>query len=96
MIRSFINKLRDPDEAFVLRLRMLASILPISFGVLLIVVMLIAMSMGKYAEAGSITSQFLICFRPIILYLSFIVILGSSIGFRVLHYYAKSKLIKKG
>lgn len=94
MGRSFINKLREPDEGFVLHLRMLASIVPIGFGVFLLVVMAIAMLIGKHAEADSFTSQCLVWFSHSSIYLAFVLILGSSVGLRVLYYYAKAKLNK--
>ncbi len=96
MSRSFINELHKPDEGFVLHLRMLASIVPIGFGVFLLVMMAIAMLIVRYAEADSVMSQCLVWFShsSLSLYLSLILILGPAIGFRILYYYSKAKLHK--
>ncbi len=94
MSRSFINKLREPDEGFVLHLRMLASIVPIGFGVFFLVMTTITMLVRKQAEAGSLMSQCLVWFSHLSSYLALVLILGSSIGLRILYYYAKAKLSK--
>jgi len=74
MGKSFVEKLREPDEDFLLHLRMLAQVIPIGLGFLLMIVLLITMLLtnflgrdilvphGQFRWTGLIA--FLIIFMP--------------------------------
>jgi hypothetical protein len=92
--RSFINKLRDPDEGFVLHLSMLASTVPLSFGIFFLIVGLVVMFVGKRAETGSELVHYLDISSRLLLYLAVILVLGSSIVLHLLKIYMRSKFRK--
>jgi len=94
MIRSFINKLRDPDENLLFQLTKLASIVPLAFGFLFFIFGLIVLLIGKQTVVGSAWVKFLnLASRPL-LYLALILILGSAIVFQLLKLYVRVKIKK--
>lgn len=94
MSSSFVKKLRDPDESFLLQLTRLASIVPLAFGFFFLIVGLVIMLVGRQAEAGSVLAHLLTLLSRPLSYLALILILGSSIALRLLKTYVKVKLKK--
>jgi hypothetical protein len=57
MGKSFIERLRDPDEDFLSHLRMLARIIPLGLGFFIVIVLLIIMVITKNSGTGTLVTQ---------------------------------------
>ena len=94
MSSSFVKKLRDPDESFLLQLTRLASIVPLGFGFFFLIVGLFVMLVGRQTEAGSVLAHFLTLLSRPLSWLALILVLGSSLVLHLLKIYVRVKLKK--
>ena len=91
MERSFFESLRNPNQDLILRLSMLAKIVPLVVGFIVIISLLsIAFFIKLTATEIVITAQF----KKIILYFIMVAILFPYIGLKIIQVYAWLKLKK--
>jgi uncharacterized membrane protein len=89
MIRSFLEKLRNPDVDFLLHLKMLAMIIPLGLGFLITIIILVLMVTGaKFIAIPWLSKAFL--------YFIVTIMLLPYITLKILQVYVYFKLKNRG
>jgi hypothetical protein len=95
MNRSFVDKLKNPDEDFIWYLRMLSHIVPLGIGFLIILVLLLSLLFIKLAGTDAPATRAIYWLTSPLSYLILSAILIPYVVLKVLQLYVSAKIKKR-